>query len=268
MSATRRFALFAIASLAALSLLSGCSASSNSIALNSYARIAGNWQFSSQAPTAAALPALAGSLNVNGSQVSGTLHPLVASSCAPSSAFPVNGTIDEKSSNVTLTSSGFTGGSLTLTGTLSLSQTSLTNAAYTITGGTCAMPSSAATAAQYTAITGTYAGTMHSASGTSLPVTTVFTQTTQPDSNGTYHLQGQATFGATQTCLLNPDISDSTVTGSTLSATYSQPQGTSATSVTVNGTFNTDASLLTLSSYAITGGNCDGDTGSGTLTRQ
>src|SRR5277367_1717735 len=89
--------------------LVGCSASSESIALTDYSRVVGNWQIT---PSASTVPAFAGSLTVNGSQVSGTIHPLAAagtiggtittplirhqtSTCAAGTAsFPVAGSID------------------------------------------------------------------------------------------------------------------------------------------------------------------------------
>ena len=263
--------------------LAGCSASTESIALTDYSRVVGNWQIT---PSASAVPAFAGSLTVNGSQVSGTIHPLAttiggtittplirhqtSTTCTPGTAsFPVTGSIDSDN-KMTLTSASFTGGTLTVTGTLPNSQNALNNATFTITNGTCATPSAQAVMGKYDTISGSYNGTIYSVSGTSLYVSTIFTQTTQPDGNGTYHLQGNSTFGSLQPCLpIPPTVSDSAVTGSTLNATYTEtPAGGSPITVVVNATFAPDASSLTLNSYHITGGYCDGDSGHGTLTRQ
>ena len=263
--------------------LAGCSASTESIALTDYSRVVGNWQIT---PSASAVPAFAGSLTVNGSQVSGTIHPLAttiggtittplirhqtSTTCTPGTAsFPVTGSIDSDN-KMTLTSASFTGGTLTVTGTLPNSQNALNNATFTITNGTCATPSAQAVMGKYDTISGSYNGTIYSVSGTSLYVSTIFTQTTQPDGNGTYHLQGNSTFGSLQPCLpIPPTVSDSAVTGSTLNATYTEtPAGGSPITVVVNATFAPDASSLTLNSYHITGGYCDGDSGHGILTRQ
>ncbi len=170
---------------------------------------------------------------------------------------------------MTLTSSSFTGGTLTIAGTLPSSQNALNNATLAITGGSCATPSAQAVMSKYDTISGTYNGTIYSVTGTSLYVSTLFTQTTQPDGYGTYHLQGNSTFGSMQPCLpVPPAVSDSAVTGSTLNATYTEtPAGGSPITVVVNATFAPDASSLTLNSYHITGGYCDGDSGHGTLTR-
>ena len=265
-------------------LLSGCSASTESIALTDYSQVVGNWQIT---PSATTLPAFAGSLTVNGSQVSGTIHPLATNTiggtittptirirtqttCTPgTTSFPVTGSIDSNN-KMTLTSSSFTGGTLAITGTLPSSQNALNNATLAITDGSCATPVAQAVIGKYDTISGTYNGTIYSVSGTSLYVSTIFTQTTQPDGNGTYHLQGNSTFGSLQPCLpIPPAVSDSTVTGSTLNATYTEtPAGGSPITVVVNATFTPDASALTLNSYHITGGYCDGDSGHGTLTRQ
>lgn len=247
-------------------LLSGCGPSTTSIAATSYARVAGNWQFTPSTPST---PALAGSLNVNGSSVSGMLHPLPSAACPAAPATPATGAIDDNGT-LSLTSPGFNGGALALTGTLAPDQKSLLNARYTVSGGSCPSPKdTTSSGTQYTPISGTYTGTVASHNGSSTAVTALFTQTSQPDANGAFHLEGQATFDKTgQTCLDVPVVSDSVVTGSTLAAVYTQGLGSSAVTVTVSGTFNPDASVLTLSSYAISGGGCNGDTGSGTLTRQ
>jgi len=251
-------------------LISGCTTQGIPItSTNANAQISGNWQFNS-ASTTSVLPALAGNLSVSGNQVSGTLHPLASPyDCVTyKTSFPVSGPIDSDG-KMTLTSSGFSGGNLTLTGQLSAARTSLTTASYGVANGICSLTSTPTSGTQYTPINGTYNGTIYSVAGTSLYVSTVFTQTTQPDTNGTYHLQGNSTFGSLQPCLpVPPTVSDSTVTGSTLSATYTEsPNGTLIT-VVVDATFNPDASALTLNSYHITGGYCDGDSGHGTLTRQ
>ena len=268
------FGLYAVSMV--VGILSGCSstlATSAQVSPTAYARISGNWQFSSSAETAAPLPALGGSLTANGSALSGTLHPLsipgvrsAGNPCAaPSDAFTVSGHIASDGS-ATLTSAGFAGGTLTFNGTLAPSQQTFTHATYAVSGGPCAMSSSPALAAQYTPVSGTYSGTIRSVSGASAVVSTAFSQTTAPDPNGTFHLQGVASFGTSQTCLSQPVISDSSVTGSTLSATYTQTENGITSSIAVAGVFNTGATTLTLTSYAITGGPCDGDTGSGILS--
>jgi hypothetical protein len=263
-------------------LLSGCSVATTSVALTNYSRVVGNWQI---IPASSATPAFAGSLTVNGSKVSGVLHPLNTATvsghvvstllksqttCATGNAsFPVTGSIDADN-QMTLTSSGFTGGTVTVTGTLPSSQNTLNNSTIAIANGACATPTPSvqAVVGKYETLSGTYSGTIYSVSGTSLNVSTIFTQTTSPDANGSYHLQGTSSFGSVQPCLpIPPTVSDSIVTGSTLNATYTEtPLGGSPITVVVSGTFSSDAALLTLNSYHIAGGDCDGDSGHGTLS--
>jgi hypothetical protein len=251
-------------------LLSGCSSIPAVHAATSYTHVIGNWQFSSSSTNAAALPALAGSLTVEGAQVSGILHPLDSPyDCVTyKTAFPVAGTIDS-SGKVVLTSSGFSGGKLTVTGKLSDSQNTITNASYSVTNGVCALLSSHATGTQFNPVEGTYSGTIHLTSGKSLPITTVLTQSAQPDKTGSYHLEANSSLDAMQACIPTPPtVSTSTVTGSNLDATYTATSGSKLIKVAINATVNPDASSLTINSYRISGGSCDGDSGHGTLTRQ
>lgn len=251
-------------------LIAGCTNVSSLVPIAD-TQLGGNWQFSPVASGASALPAFSGSLAVNGPQVTGILHPMPnphGGQCAPSTAsFAVAGVVDAQNV-LTLKSASFSGGALALTGTVAPDQKTLLDASYLIVGGPCAIAKTPVLAAQYAPISGTYAGTINSVTGNSATLSNVFTQTTQPDANGIYQLQGQATFGSSQPCLASSVITSSSVTGSTLAATYSQTQAGVTTTVNVVGTFNTDASVVTLTSYSITGGYCDGDTGSGQLTKQ
>jgi hypothetical protein len=271
---SKKRGLLKVASLGVAGLiagfLSGCSSVPTVHAATSFSHVIGNWQFSSSSANAAALPGLAGSLTVDGSQVSGILHPLASPyDCVTyKTSFPVTGSIDSLG-NLSLTSNGFSGGNLTLTGRLSDSQNTLTNASYSVTKGVCALLSSHATGTQFNPIAGTYSGTIHSDTGKSLAVSTLLTQSTLSDNNGTYHLQGNSTLGSMQPCLPTaPTVSNSTVTGSSLNAIYTEASGSNLITVVVDATFNPDASSLTLNSYHITGGACDGDSGHGILTRQ
>ena len=121
-------------------------------------------------------------------------------------------------------------------------------------------------AAQYQTISGAYAGSFVDGDGYSLPVTATLTQTTQPDATGMFHLTGNATFPGNP-CLTAPVITDSTVTGSSLSATYSEQQNGQTNTVVASGIFNQDASVLTITNWTFSGG-CGSDTGTGVLTRQ
>ena len=63
-----------------------------------------------------------------------------------------------------------------------------------------------------------------------------------------------------------PTLTTSLVTGNSLSMTYTDT--VSGAVLTSSGTFNGAATQLTITSWSITGGACDGDSGTGTLTEQ
>ena len=268
-SATRPAAI-ACAGLATI-FLAGCgtgiSPEMNTSGANSFAAATGNWKFSTGST------ALAGSLTISGSAVTGTLHPLAAACAASPDLLQVAGTIDA-SGLLTMTSTKLTSGRLSISGTLAADRHSLTNPSITLTGGACATPAdrpgslvahavSAASAQQYQPLTGNYTGSFVDSSGTALAVSATLSQPTTPDANGVYHLTGTATFPNTP-CLTTPVITDSTVTGDTIQATYTDSQ--TGGTVVATGTFSSDAQTLTISSWTLSG--CDIDTGTGTLTRK
>lgn len=269
-------------------LFAGCSTSSRSNIVSSYSRAAGNWQFTSSSATAARLPALTGDLTVSGTQLSGTFHPLVAPTlCIPvNTLIHVTGAITEPtstSSRMSL-SAPLAGGTLTIAGTLAPNQHSLLNPSYSVTGGACAFPApnlvigqaqpnlelsprdspSPVIGQQYQPISGTYTGNFSDSDGVILSLTANLSQSSQADSDGNFHIAGNATF-PNNPCLNLPVVTDSAVTGSTVSTTYTdQSTGNSITAV---GNFNTDATILTITSWTLTG-NCGPDRGTGMITKQ
>ncbi len=269
-----RLAAMAFAGLVA-GLLAGCgtgnSPAMSALPADAFADATGNWQFTTGAATP--LSTLAGSLSVSGATVTGVLHPVAATCAASADLLQVAGTIDA-SGLLTMTSTDLAGGRLSISGTLAADRHSLTNPSITITGGACATPAdrpgslvahaaSAASAQQYQPLTGNYTGSFVDSSGTALAVSATLSQPTTPDANGVYHLTGTATFPNTP-CLTTPVITDSTVTGDTIQATYTDSQ--TGGTVVATGTFSSDAQTLTISSWTLSG--CDIDTGTGTLTRK
>ena len=272
----RRRKLAALTTLGLAGLLAGFLAgcgSTNSPQLSaavtskSYAAAAGNWKFTSGAS------AFAGALTVSGTSVTAILHPLDATCAASGGAFTASGTISATDS-LSLTSSNLTGGKLAIAGTLAPDQHSLTSPTITVTGGTCATgatraPSSspriaaAPSAQQYQPLTGNYNGTFTDLSGATLTIAATLSQPTIPDANGVYHLTGYASFPNTP-CLATPVITDSTITGDTIQATYTDKD--SGSTVVGNGTFSPDAQTLTITNWILSG--CGDDTGTGLLLRQ
>lgn len=236
--------------------------------------VTGNWKFASSAtPVFAAQASIfEGGLVSAGSQVTGTLHtallPGQSNLCFSSATgIPVTGTIDN-TGHLALTSQPFAGSTLTLTGQYNASTRTLHGTSVAVTGGACAEAVTPAVGLQYQPISGTYNGTFASAQGGNIPVSATLNQTTTQDANGSFHLTGSATFTGDPSCLVSPAVSDSTVTGNTLTVTYSESHPPFTTTVTATGTFNTDATVLTISGYSVSGNpNCV-DSGSGTLTKQ
>lgn len=245
------------------------------VTAKSFAAVTGNWKLSFPGTR---LKALSGSLVVDGASVTGVLHPISSSCAADTNVIPVVGTIASTSTADTLTLSSttaFENGAVAVTGTIAADGRSLSDPTLAVTGGSCvaapavtgaALPRGAAAnvAQQYQPISGTYAGSFSDPDGQVLPLTATLTQTSSADANGTFHLTGNATF-ANNPCINTPVVTDSTVTGDTLSATYTDAN--TGNSVTASGTFSIDAATLTITNWTISG-SCGRDAGTGVLTRQ
>ncbi|MGI8772732.1 MAG: hypothetical protein ACR2JE_15010 [Acidobacteriaceae bacterium] len=259
-------------------LLSGCASTPHTFASSgsAYAVASGNWAITPQLSASTsgqavpALPTASGALTraADGS-LSGTFRLSPAPACLGgnvSSNLSLSGATDA-TGRLHLTSQPVEGAIWSLTGQLSADGKTLTASTTTISGGACPVITASAAGTFYTPISGTYTGSFTDIGGVTIPVSTTLTQTSAPDPNGQYHLSGNGTFPSNP-CFTSPAITDSLVTGNTLSAAYSQQQGGVTSSVTATGTFNADATVLTISAYSVVGGDCDGDTGAGLLTTQ
>ena len=155
---------------------------------------------------------------------------------------------------------------LTLNGSFDAGSRTLKNATVQIAGGSCALAIQPMVAAQYLPISGTYTGSFVSDQGGSLPVSAQLQQQGSADANGNFTLQGTGTF-AQNPSVVSPVVTSSTVTGNSVNWTYTDT--TTGAVISASGTFNTDATVLTIGSYVLSGGpgSC-ADTGHGTLTKQ
>ncbi|MBS1814822.1 MAG: hypothetical protein JSS87_08130 [Acidobacteria bacterium] len=254
-----------------LALLSGCGDNGISKSNLNAQTVNGNWKFSATATPASAsqIAAISGALSGENDTVTGTLHTTAAVGQLPSqlcysatSPIAVSGKLNADNT-LTLKSQSFAGNVLTINGTYDASTQSLNNANFAISGS-CGIAAQPLVAAQYLPISGTYTGNFTSVDGYTVPVSAQFTQTTSPDANGTFHLTGSATFPP-DGCIASPVVTDSVVTGDAFSATYTDAN--THAQVVATGSFNTDATALTITSYTLTGPGCT-DTGHGSLTRQ
>ncbi len=227
--------------------------------------VTGNWQFTSTAASASKLPALSGELTGSSQAMTGLLHSDSTSSCvAPSQIFEMMGSANAKS-EVTLTGTNPVGGKLTVTGTLAADGKSLTNAAYSVSGGSCAMAQPADASGQQYAMSANYAGTFSDSDGQVIALTATLSQSSTPDQNGNFTLSGTGTFPSNP-CFNSPVSATATeLTGNTFSFTYQDP--TTLNSVAVAGNISSDGSTLTVTNWTLTG-PCGPDSGTGVLTQQ
>ncbi|GAA3752434.1 hypothetical protein [Terriglobus aquaticus] len=265
-----------------LSLLTGCGGSAGLGTGSTSAAVTGNWRLAAQAQPASQsqVAAFTGSLQViqagGGalpSTVQGVVHAVALPSqqastlcVSPTVAIPLTGST-AADGTLTLTSSKFAnGGVLTVRGSYDAASRTLKAAQIGVAGGSCGFAVQPAIAAQYQPIQGTYTGTFTSTGGSNLGVSAQLTQTSAPDPNGNYSLQGSATFAANP-CLGSTVVTSSTVSGGTVSFQYTD--STTGAAVSASGTYDPNAGTLTIGSYTLTGNTqaCS-DTGTGVLQHQ
>jgi hypothetical protein len=242
-------------------LATGCNSTQSSLnqSVNS---ISGNWAFTTAASQSAPTPLTLNAGFTQGSDqaVSAVAH-LSGSACiSTTTSIALSGSIGANNQLV-LTSKPFGGTTLSLKGQLATGGKAISDATWSFSGGSCAKLGTAAVkATDYSQISGTYSGNFVDADNNQLAISATLTQTTQPDENGQYHLSGSATFPGNP-CFTQPIVTDSLVTGNSVSTTYSQ----GSASITAVGTLNSAATQLTVTSWTVAGGLCDGDSGTGLL---
>jgi len=243
----------------ALALLSGCGTVNPNMAVGT--ALSGNWSFASANNAAI--------LNTGFTQgayetVSAVARLNGVSCVSPSTDILLTGSVTA-TNQMTLVSAPFSGTVLTLKGDVAADGKGIADASWNFAGGNCAaLGSASVTATAYSNIAGTYTGSFTDAGGNPLAVSAFLQETTQPNQDGQFSLSGTASFPP-NTCFVDqPTMTQSMVTGNLLSMTYTDP-GSGAV-LTASGTFNSAATQLTISSWSIAGGSCDGDSGTGTLT--
>lgn len=252
-----------LASIAGLAfaLITGCGGLQTS-KLQIGTSLSGNWSF---APQSSAV-----SLNLGFTQgayenVSAIARLNGVSCVTPTTDIYFTGSVTV-GNQMTLISSPVGGTTVTIKGNVTPDGTEIGGATWSFVGGSCsALGTANVNATSYSGIDGTYTGTFVDTSGEKLAVTALLEQTTQPDENGQFSLSGTATFPNNDCFVQQPTMTDSLVTGSSLSMTYVDP-GSGATLI-ASGTFNSAATQLTITSWSIAGGACNGDSGTGSLTQ-
>lgn len=259
-----RVALCAGISLSTL-ILAGCSGDGTTTGTPTATPMAkGNWQISSASAAAAPLPAVSGEFaTTTQGAIVGTVHSQALTSCiSPKTSFQLTGTAGAKNA-VSLTGP-LAGGTMTLTGTLSDDGKSLTDAAYSVSGGSCALTAKVqATALVFQPITGNYSGTFSDADGQAVTISAALTQSPSSDADGNFTLSGTATLPSNPCFPTSVPTSNTQVTGGTFTFTYA----TNDNSVTSTGTFSSDASTLTISQW-VASGTCGSGKGTGSMAKQ
>lgn len=242
-------------------LLAGCGMANTPLQVGT--SLSGNWTF---APASQGVVLNLGFMQGAYETVSAVARLNGASCISPTNDILLTGSVGSDN-RMMLVSSPFAGTTLTLQGQVSGDGKGIAAASWSFAGGSCGTLGTATVmATNYSAINGTYTGTFTDSSNNAIPVSALLQQTSQPDLNGQFSLSGTATFPGNACFANQPSVTNSVVTGSNLAMTYFD--AASSTTLTAIGTFNAQASQLTITNWTISGGKCDGDTGTGSLAVQ
>ena len=264
------------AGCAAIMLIVGCGGSkggSNS-PVNPTVSLTGNWSLST---ASSAFPGtntqIAAALTSSGVNVVGFAHVVNSPCYGFSTDVPIsgqqtgssNGLID---SDLTLATSAISNQILNVNGVVS-GQGSTISGTYAIAGGCGNGDKGTLGGTRMAPLTGTYVGTIVSATGTKVATTALLTQSSTSDADGFFHMTGSATFTGSP-CVTSATIvnasTDTLLAGNGFAAYLTS--GTSAkTQIEIFGTFDPAAHTLAVQ-YQVVGGLCTGDSGGGALTKQ
>lgn len=241
----------------------GCSNNGSLSLLSAPASAAGNWSFA--APAGSSL-ITAGLIDVNG-EITGSA---TVTGCAggPQQTI-VQGMVDS-AGNLRFGTGRLTDGSvLQLQGRLSSDGKSVEDAALFSSGSSCGALTAGRLKGQvYAPDTGSYTGTFIGSDQAQTPVAATLSQNSDPGAGGGYALSGSISFPASP-CLGTGTatiVNGSTVTGSTLNAVYATTVSGQSVTITAVGTADPDATMLNITNWTISGGVCDGYSGTGQLT--
>jgi hypothetical protein len=211
------------------------------------------------------------SMSTSGTAVSGILHFLDYSCFIKNGNLlyetPVTGTVTSAGA-LSLTSSPVVGQTFSLAGTVT--NGTLTDGTYSVSGGCGAGEHGTITGFAVPSFTGTYKGTFTSVSGVKIGATITMTQTSTPDSDGFFEINGTAAFSG------SPCFTSGPIAGSASGDVFSfadggfvQVQITTGNGLVVFQGVVTDLTGNTIDgNYSVTGGTgCAGDSGTGSATR-
>ena len=265
-----------LALLGCVAGLSGCGGNVSTTVGSSpppanYDYLTGNWEFVVTGMGTLPFTAMAGFINET-SQTPGTFDPVTAvfqvtpdTACYTGAPIvPLSGSVGL--TTVTLTSFSVNGQTVRVTATKDSTASTLTGT-FKASSGCVKSATGTFTGTRYSALTGTYAGSL-SAAATPQTMSLNLTQMSQGTGAGTFLTFGNATFTGfpcfNQGTLLAPS---GIVLGSSVSLTFTTNDPSKAQLVLV-GSIDQAADTLTLNSATVTGGSCSGSYGAAVLTKQ
>lgn len=236
-----------------------------------YGYLTGNWEFVVTGTGTLPFTAMAGFINET-SQTPGTFDPVTAvfqvtpdTACYTGAPIvPLSGSVGL--TTLTLTSFSVNGQTIRVTASKDSAASTLTGT-FKASSGCVKSATGTFTGTRYSALTGTYAGSL-SAATTPQTMSLALTQMSQGTGAGTFLTSGSANFTGfscfNQGTLLAPS---GIVLGSSVSLTFTTNDPSKAQLVLV-GSIDQAADTLTLSSATVTGGSCSGSYGAAVLTKQ
>lgn len=246
-------------------LLSGCGGGSSSttpppptpLSLQS-----GNWDFSATSSSGPSF-LIGGNVVQTGTSITGGVHVVNSTCITASTPVPITGSISGQTATVTSAAVA----SQTINATLSGSPTAL-NGTYSVTGTGCAGGDKGTIAGVLVpSVTGTWKGAfVSSVVANPTVITTAVITEGAADANGLFSLTGTATYSGSPCFASGTTATGSAISGRTNDVILKNNDGSTVEFV---GFLTSPASPTQMTgTYTVSGGLCNGDSGSGTLSKQ
>ena len=235
-----------------------------------YQFLTGNWVFQTSATSSVnPFTGLSGYINEQ-DQNPGTSDALTAALMAQAGScytgadsIPLDGTVANTA--VTMRSFSVNGQYVSVKATSNAAANMLTGT-YTVSGGCANGAAGTITGTRYAVLNGNYSGALTANSGQNVQISVQ--QNTDGTGAGNFFVAGTATFGGIS-CFTTGTMAaqNGSIIGNAVSLTFTTNDVNGSKAV-LTGTIDPTAATLTLSSLAVTGGDCAGSLGGGTLALQ
>lgn len=248
-------------------LLSGCGGGSSTPAptptpVPQLALTPGNWDFSAASSSGPTF-LIGGNVVQTGNSITGGLHVINSACFTASTPVPITGNISGPTATVTSAAIA----SQTIGATLSGNATSLSGT-YAVTGTGCAGGDKGnITGVLVPSVNGTWKGAfVSSVVANPTVITTAVITEGAADANGLFPLTGTATYSGSPCFTSGTTATGSAIFGRTNNVILTNDDG--STVEFVGFLTNPAAPTQMTGTYTVSGGLCNGDSGSGTLTKQ